>query len=205
MFTYVCVCLCMLIAGVTLCRSWSPMDTRICPFGSSFRDFLACQRFPNVSRSWCRSRRNTTSVHMIAYDALKNVLMVLWCLTMILRSLPNFGRVWGLLNRVSIYSQLRHSVALALECVLVNVHAYFCQFMYFWVCMWMLGCVHIGSYVLGYGDGYSLCCVHASFCCCMFMCVHECLYLFMHVCFRPCTSRCVWVCSGLSVSIHICS
>ena len=47
-------------ASITLSWSWFLIDTRICPFGSSFGNFLACQRFRDVSRSgsWCR--RNTT-------------------------------------------------------------------------------------------------------------------------------------------------
>ena len=100
-------------AGVTLRRSWSPMDTWLSPFSSSFGNILACQRFPDVSRSWCQSRTNTTGVHMMGYDALTNVLMLLWCSYD--RSLPNFGRVWGLLNRVSIGHQLQDSVTWALH------------------------------------------------------------------------------------------
>ena len=42
-------------------------------------------------------------VNMMAFNALTN-LSVLQCFMMFLRSLPNFGRVFGLLNRLSIGS-----------------------------------------------------------------------------------------------------
>ena len=90
------------------------MDTWICPFGSSFRNYLVCQRLPYVTRSWCRSRRNTNGVHTMAYDVLTNVPVFSWCFMMVLQTLPNFGRVWGLLNHVSICGQFRDSVTLEL-------------------------------------------------------------------------------------------
>ena len=93
-------------AGIMLCWSWSPMDPQICPFGRSFGKFLACKRFPDLSWSWCQSRRNTIGF----------IWWLMMCsrmsqyFTMFLRSLSNFARVWGLLIRVSTYNQLWHSV-----------------------------------------------------------------------------------------------
>ena len=53
--------------------------TRRGPFGTSFKSFFACQRFPENSRSWCRCSRNTTGVYLMAYDALVNGPMFSWC------------------------------------------------------------------------------------------------------------------------------
>ena len=66
-------------AGLTVCRSWSLMDTQISPFGSSFGNILTCQRFSEDSWSWYLCRRNTTGNHMMAYDARTNGPMFSWC------------------------------------------------------------------------------------------------------------------------------
>ena len=66
-------------AGVTLSRSWLPMDTWIGAFGSFFGNFVACQRFPEVSWSWSRCSRKTTRVCTMAYSALMNGPMFSWC------------------------------------------------------------------------------------------------------------------------------
>ena len=72
----------------------------VCPFGSSFENCLACQRFPEDSRSWCRCRRNTTGVHTMPYNALTNG--------------PAFSQ-W-FYNVFMITSKLRDSVRPALIC-----------------------------------------------------------------------------------------
>ena len=104
----------MLYTGATLSWSWRPMDTHICPFRSSSRNLLACQRFVmspdeyNYSWGW---------KNMGSYDGLRwahECPDIFWCFTMFLWSFPNYGRVWGLLNCVSIRHQLQDTVKQAL-------------------------------------------------------------------------------------------
>ena len=76
--------------------------------------FLACQRFPKDTRSWCRCRRNTTGVHTMAYDAFMNGSIFSWCF-----HFRNFRtlrclEVRNIRIRVSIGDQLRRSVRLAI-------------------------------------------------------------------------------------------
>ena len=70
-------------ADLTLCWSWSPMDTWICPFGSSFRNFLAS---PKISRRLLKLMPIQEKHNRSSYDSLwyphggRNVFtMFLWC------------------------------------------------------------------------------------------------------------------------------
>ena len=143
----------MLSAGLTLSQSWYPMDTGICPFGSSFETFLACQRFRDVSWCWSRCRRNTTGfIRLLMMRSRMSQ-----CFMMFLRSLLNFGRVWGLLNHVIIGHQFRDSVTRAsviLYSFTVDLWSSSCQYFLLllkkhpqkvlWPHKW---CVHLLHYV----------------------------------------------------------
>ena len=103
-------------ASLTLSRNWSLMDSRICPFGRSFGNSFACQRFCEDSRSWCQCGRNTSRIHTMAPHEWLDVLMMFLELRdsvrPALRSLPNlkislivcpsginFRTVWRYLNK----------------------------------------------------------------------------------------------------------
>ena len=65
-----------LVKQASHCPEIGPWWTHewICPFGSSFRNLLACQRFREHSQSWYQWWRNTTNVHVhtMAYHTLTN-------------------------------------------------------------------------------------------------------------------------------------
>ena len=79
-----------------------------------------CFGMPKISRYLPKLipiQEKHNPVHMMAYDALVNVPMVLQCFAMFLQSLTNFGKVCGLLNRESIGHQLPDSVTPASSCM----------------------------------------------------------------------------------------
>ena len=91
--------------GVTLPRNWSPMDTQICTFGISLRNFLACQRFSKGAAEGTYSCVHRGSI-LQQCDTTWN----LWHAKRFLRELPK-GHIC-----VSLRDQFRHSVRHVLRC-----------------------------------------------------------------------------------------